>query len=353
MILFPFGKQRNGQVGIAFYDGGITIGQCSWKNGAYSTAAITRFECNLSGLTSADWRNMVASASVSGSECCLALPPSLVHHQVLRLPNMADGEVKEAAAWEMADRLNINKSSLQMDAYPIGTGGDVLVLAIELSTLGDLLDPMYEAGLQPSSIEPQCASVTRTMSMLHRRQSDQHTVRSVLDFGMHDSAFMVLAGDSMMFYKHLDYSGNELIRWITNHTGVTNSQAIRMLEQSKRYDVINDISKAVRNATRSIHESIATDAMKCIRHYGVTNRGPLSSELIITGSAGWNENLASTLSTACSQDVLQDVRLPHIQSLSSQKLLQPGWHVALGASLSSLPIDQERRGRGLKSKGAA
>jgi len=257
---------------------------------------------------------------------------------------MTKDEVKEAAAWEMADRIGVERSALQMDAILIGSGGDVLAIAIEQSILSSLLDPLYAAGLQPTSIEPQCVAVARTMSMLHRRQSDQSIVRSVLDFGTNDSSFMVLAGDSLVFYKHMEYCGNDLIESIASHTGVTFEQANGMLEKSNQEEPNCDISKAVRDATRAVHGAVATDSMKCIRHYGVTNRGPLSSQLIITGSAGWNTHLAQMLTSACNQIVVQDITLNHIHPLENLVVHTSGWHAALGASLAVLNTTKQRRG---------
>jgi Tfp pilus assembly PilM family ATPase len=191
------------------------------------------------------------------------------------------------------------------------------------------------------------------MSLLHRRQSDQSIVRSVLDFGMKDSAFMVLAGDSLMFYKHLPYSGHALIDSISSHTGVTVDQAKRMLGESCDSSNVDDISKVVRDATRATHESIATDAMKCIRHYGVTIRGPLSTKMIITGSAGWNTHLSEVLHLACNQEIMPDVSLEHINTLPLATTQSSGWHVALGASLAELSTVQQRRGSDCSTKEAA
>jgi Tfp pilus assembly PilM family ATPase len=348
--MFSFKKNTNGQIGIAFYDGGVTIGQCAWKNGRYQHPNVKRIDANPREITAEKWQSYLNRASISGSDCVLSLPPSIAHHQVLRLPNMSVHELKEAAAWEMVDRLGIERSSLQFDAIPVGTGGDVLALAIEQQTLSSLLDPLYCAGLRPTAIEPLCYSVARTLSMLHRRQSDQSVVRCVLDFGMHDSAFMVLAGDTLVFYKHLEHNGTKLVEAIATHTDVTVDQAERMLSCSQNEEDV-DICKVVRDATRSIHESIATDAMKCVRHYGVTNRGPLSTKIIVTGSAGWNCNLAEVLSNSCSQEVFPDRESQHIRTLPSEIVDSNGWHAALGASLSS--INQQRRVSDTSMKGAA
>ncbi len=353
MISFPFGNKNKGRIGIALYDSGVTIGQCSWKHGSYGNPSVHRLEQHPKELTASDWQNFINPSTVVGAECSISLPTDFAHHQVLRMPNMNMVESKEAAGWEMADRLGVDRSTLQIDAIQIGSGGDVLAIAIEQASLSSLLEPIYEAGFQPTSIEPQCVAIRRTMSMLHRRQSDQSIVRSVLEFGMEDSAFMVLAGDSLMFYKHLPYSGNTLIKAIASRTGVTIEQASGMLEQASGSQCNEKISKAVRDATRATHEAIATDAMKCIRHYGVTNRGPLSTQLVITGSAGWNSHLADVLQISCNQDVVPDVVLPHFSSLPSAILDTDGWHVALGSSLADLSTYQQRRGCDRPSKEAA
>ena len=340
---FPLGNQCHGQIGISFQDNEITIGQCAWKHGKYVHPATFHVNAKPSECSADDWRDYMNRAGVSGTECVIALPPSMARHFVLRLPSMEETEIKEAAAWEVADRLGIERSMLTLDAMPIGRGGDVLAVAIEHTTISSLLDPLYAAGLQPTLVEPQCVAVARTLSMLHRRQSDQATVRSVFDFGATDSAFMVLAGDGLVFYKHLDHSGEALIAAISKHTGVTKEQAIGMLAGSKSCDETSSITRAVRDATRSTHESIATDAMKCLRHYGVTNRGPLSSQTIITGSAGWNQHLSTVLSSTCNQDVIPDFDVQHIQGLSKQITNTTGWQIALGASLAKINLNKQRR----------
>lgn len=351
--MFSKRNSTKGQVGIALHDGGVTIGQCSWKNGEYTNPRVLRIEKNPRELTADCWKNIFTQSSNMGSDCVLSLPPSIANHQVLRLPNMSPSELKEAAAWEMVDRLGVERSSLQLDAIPIGDGGDVLAIAIDQNTLAGLLEPLYSAGFCPTAIEPHCISVTRTLSMLHRRQSDSASVRAVFDFGMHDSAFMIIAGDTLVFYKHLTHSGTKLIESISSQTNVTTAQAESMLDSLKSDSKDKEINKAVRDATRATHEAIATDAMKCIRHYGVTNRGPVSTQLVVSGSSGWNPFLAHALDVVCSQDIVKVEDVQHIQALPASITDCNGWHVALGASLAGLSSQRQRRGSDLVTKDAA
>jgi hypothetical protein len=80
-----------------------------------------------------------------------------------------------------------------------------------------------------------------------------------------------------------------------------------------------------------------------MRHYGVTNRGPISTHLIVTGSSGWNTHLANVLEISCSQEVVSDRNIQHIHALPSDTLSTKGWHAALGASLTSVSSQRERR----------
>ena len=351
--MFPLRLSRNGQVGIAFIDGGVTIGQCGWDRGHYTNTKVTHIEKNPRDFTADDWQSICGSNGVSGSDCVISLPMSMIHHQILRLPDMKYNELKEAASWEMSERFGIDRHLLQTDAIRVGTGGDVLALAIEKEALESLLNPIYASGMRPTSVEPQCISVARTFSMLHRRQSDQGTVRSVFNFCENDSSFLILDGDNLVFFKHFPYSGQSLLKSIESHTGVTNHQAALMLKNTKANLSDPSITQAVGDATRSIHEAIAKDAMKCTRHYGVTNRGPLSSCLYVTGSAGWNHHLGEVLSNACNQEVLPDIAAKHINQLDEKVCATAGWHVALGASLANIERSKSRRNSDQPTREAA
>ena len=350
---FSFGKSMKGQVGIACIDGGVTLGQCGWSQGRYTNPKIFRLELNPRSFTSDDWRSAMHEAGMNGSDCVVSLPPSIIHHQILRLPEMTSVEIKEAASWEMSERFGIEHNKLQSEAIRIGNGGDVLAIAIENDELEGILDPIYAAGLRPTRVEAQCMSVSNTFSMLHRRQSDQGQVRSIFDFGSNDSSFLILDGDALVFFKQLSFNQGSLIEAIEKHTGVNEQQAGSMLENAKFEDGDTAISRAVRDATRAVHEEIATDIMKCLRHYGVTNRGPLSSLMYITGQSGWNQFIGELLANACNQSVFVDKQAPHISALPHSITSIPGWHVSFGASLSTLNAAPARRDDDQFSKEAA
>ena len=92
---FSFGKKWKGQIGIAFHDGGVTIGQSGWKNGTYVQPVAKRIEINPRDFTASDWRAAVNSPFV-GSECSIALPASVAHHQVLRLAQHVRRRIKRS-----------------------------------------------------------------------------------------------------------------------------------------------------------------------------------------------------------------------------------------------------------------
>jgi len=349
--MFGLTQTMKGCIGIAMDTSCATIGQCGWKKGDLLNPRVSCIEDNPRNITSQDWRTAINDAGLAGSTCSVALPPSILEHHVLQLPEMGNKELTEAVGWELADRIGCDRKLLQIDAKRLGSGGDVLGVSIEQSTLASLLDPLYIAGLRPMMIEPSCYAVGRVISMRHRRVADRSTVRAVLDFSKDDSAMMVLAGDETVFYKRLGYSGDSLIAAVSLHVGVTTDQASLMLEAS---DEASDeaMSRAVRDATRSLHEQIARDAMKCLRHYGVTSRGPIPSELVVTGSAGWNRNLSEILESACNMKVFPDWKMEYLKGISKTNSRCFGWQTALGTSLSFCE-GNDRRQQSKTTKGVA
>ena len=154
-------------------------------------------------------------------------------------------------------------------------------------------------------------------------------------------------------FKSFDFKGVDLREIIKRHTGVTFDQASQMLDSTRASNSDLEICKAVRDATRSFHEEIAVDVVKCLRHYGVTNRAPLSSYLCVTGSEGCNQFLAEILSSACNQKVLADKQLDYISDLPNSIHSIPGWHIAFGASLARLHLNAKGRENNPYAKVAA
>lgn len=331
--MFGVTKTMKGCIGIAMQSSRATIGQCGWGRSGFVNPRAACMDGNPRNITAQDWRSTIHAAGLKGTTCTVALPPSILEHHVLQLPTMESAELTEAVGWELADRLGQNRELLQIDAKCLGSGGDVLGISIDQSVLAGMLDPLYAAGLRPTLIEPSCLAIARILSMQHRRNADRACVRAVLDFATDDSAMMVLAGDDTVFYKRLRYSGDSLIEAVASHVGVTQKQATRMLEASDQ-ETDEAMCRAVCDATRSLHEQIARDAMKCLRHYGVTSRGPAPSELIVTGSSGWNRKLAEILETACNVPVIGDQDIEYLHEVSLANIDCRGWQTVFGASLS-------------------
>jgi|TARA_B100000959_G_scaffold232597_1_gene249557 Tfp pilus assembly PilM family ATPase len=340
--MFGFTQTMKGCIGIAMQSTNVTIGQCSWRKGYLQNPRVSNIEDNPRNITSQDWRATINDAGLTGTTCSVALPPAILEHHVLQLPEMGMKELTEAVGWELADRLGSDRELLQIDAKRLGNGGDVLGVSIDQATLTSILEPLYAAGLRPTLIEPTCFALTRMLSMRHRRNADRASVRAVLDFSKADSAMMVLAGDDTVFYKRLGYSGDSLIDAVSSHVGVTTDQAALMLAASDQ-ESDEAMSRAVRDATRALHEQIARDAMKCLRHYGVTSRGPIPSELVVTGSAGWNRNLSEILETACNLSVFPDWNIEYLKEFSKTSSRCYGWQIALGTSLSFCESNDRRK----------
>lgn len=145
---------------------------------------------------------------------------------------------------------------------------------------------------------------------------------------------LVLCGDQIVFCRHLAHRGDAILDAVSTGLGVDGRRAASIVERfaGEEDGADADIEQAVRSATRPVHDAIVADVVACLRHYGVTSRGPAATSLIITGSFGWNRHLAQSIATACNVEVARDTQLPWLEA-AADHTAAPGWQAALGASL--------------------
>ena len=331
---FSLPQSPRGSIGIAFADGGATLGQATWNRGDLRVGGTCRIEGGPRDIASSQWRNAIAKAGFSGTACSIAIPAGMTHQHVVRIPAMSDAEMLEAASWELAERLGLDRDLLDTSATRLGEGGDVFAVAVERNLTESILEPLYAAGLRPTTMEPQAFAVARLMSMRHRRCADREDVRAVLDIGGCSSSMLVLCGDQVVFCRHLAHRGDAILDAVCAGLGVDDQRAMSIVERfaGEEDGADADIEQAVRSATRPVHDAIVADVVACLRHYGVTSRGPAPTSLIITGSFGWNRHLAQSIATACNIEVARDSQLPWLEA-AADHATAPGWQAALGASL--------------------
>jgi type IV pilus assembly protein PilM len=356
-----------GLVGIDFGSHGAKLLQLGERSGDLYVVGAARVTKPAGRWEDVDHDHLVkelraafASGGFTGRRCAVSLPRSKVSIQSVRLPSMPDAEIRSAAAWEAADRFDLNREAMEVDFLRTGAAlqsGDsreeIILAAAPHETISALLDPVLAAGLRPVAVDTDFAAQARTVGWQRRRGEDSERVVAVVEVGASGSTIMILRGDQIAFCKPLAIGGEHFTRAVAEHLQLDERsawelRAARIAAETAPGDggpgADPSTSRAVFEAVRPLMGELVKEVMLCLRYYGVTFRGRRPEHLILTGGDGLEPKLDGMLAQSCHiQVVFEDTAsmmgklIGQIQTILNRV---PGpsacWGVAAGLSLRGI-----------------
>ncbi len=347
-------RATTGHVGIAFEDRDIHMLQVREHRAGLKVMGAATVpapnEPEMSGELAESLRSAFITGGFIGRKCVVAVPRSDVWMQVVRMPAMPDCELDEAVAWEASERFGVDRDALQCDwIQTMGSGSDrqeVLVIAVNRSSLDARLDAVLNAGFRPVAVETGFTGVARLFSRRLRREADGGRVRALLDVGSSGSMLMVLRGQSLAFCKPVSVGGRHFDERVAeqldlDQEGARDLRAAR-LEGGTQLEPATD--GAVGEAVRPVMAELAREAMLCLRHYSVSVRGDRPECLVLSGADASEPGLKDMVHGACRIDVNLDDGADSVSTLSEGLCdVLPGragpvgaWAAAAGLSLRGI-----------------
>ncbi|MHC5026262.1 MAG: pilus assembly protein PilM, partial [Planctomycetota bacterium] len=275
-----------GAVGIDFGTRTIKMLQVREAGDDLRVVGAARIEAPGDGLTPRP--DQISSAfsagGFTGRKCVVSLPREDVHVQSIRMPRMPDREVRQAVAWEAAQRFELDRDTTQVDFLQTGASvhgsedrEETLLIAATDETITKRLEPLLAAGLQPIAIDTAFAALARAMSHAVRRDADQLSVRAVVEIGAAGSSVMILQGPNVRFYKALSVRGIDLNDAVVQHLQIDAESAAEL--RIARIGASDDANgpmldastdRAVYEAVRPRLNELVKEVVLCLRYYGVT-----------------------------------------------------------------------------------
>jgi len=363
------GRQSGiGSVGIEFETTRARMLQLREHRGELAVAGAARVELSEDAFiddprsrsaVSEQLRAAVVSGGFLGRQCVISLPRDEVHVHGVRLPLMPTDELREAAAWEAANRLDLARESIECDVLCMGgqpdakERQDVLVIAAASASLESRLDAVLESGLRPVAVDTHFGGIARVLSRRQRRDSDAD-VRAVVEVGDAGSTVLVLRGGEVAFCKLLPIGGRHLDAHIAERLDLdidaVGDLRLAMLDAAGP-SVDTATVGAVCDAARVVLAELSRDVMLCLRHFAVGARGARPERLLLTGVHARESGLAECLETTCRLPVLLDDESQCTRAMEAglPRLLHgtagpaSGWAIAAGLSLRGLQFGGRRR----------
>lgn len=308
-------------------------------------------------------RMAISSNGFTGRRCVVSLPRTALHVQSLRLPQMPDNELHQAAVWEAADRFNLDREAMEIQT--LRTGGvvqsgssgesreEVLVIAASHELLNRYLQPVLDAGLRPVAVDTGFAAIARLLSRQLRREKDQSHIRAVLEVGAGGTTFMILRGDRIAFCKPLGIGGKRFNEAVADHLDMDPIAAAELraariaAAREKRSDLSTpdqSTDRAVFEAVRPLMGELAKEVTLCLRYFSVTFRGKPPEALILAGGDGLEPHMEEMIQQGCKVPVVFDDAGNTLAMISEQlhqgehRAKEPAacWAAAAGLSIRNI-----------------
>ena len=299
--------QSAGPIGIDLGEDGARILQLGYDAGALRVVGSARVDLRSLGLTHtpadpapdelvrAIARRVVAGG-FQGRRCLIVLPDRAMRVRSARLPAMPEAELTNAVALDAPTHLGFAETQTDAQIGWLQTGdvyqGDdhrveLLYFGAETAHVEQLALAFEDAGLEPASIEPRFACVTRALTRTLRRAADADVVQMILDVCEEHTTVLITRGNNLVFCKVVDVGGRQMNEAAEQKLGLDPSTVRELRRQRARGedDASQDqrIAHALFDTMRPTMAAIAREASLCLRHYSVTFRGSRPGACLLTG----------------------------------------------------------------------
>lgn len=269
-------------------------------------------------LASRAWSGLEAirSAKFVGREIVVGLPASAARMHVIRMPAVAEGDAREAIAWEASERCGLERSAIVADSIATGapgTAGDGREERIVVAASHDELLAAFEvflaAGYEPVAAEPRFAAIARALSRRTRRDADQSVVRAIVHVEHEHTTVMVVRGDQVAFCREVAIGGLAFDQAVAGRLGSSLADAAelrrsRLMATTGRAVAVDAVAdEAALHAVRPTLDALAGEVALCLRYFGVTFRGGQPSRIVLSGAHGAEPRFAEILGETCRASV--------------------------------------------------
>lgn len=217
----------------------------------------------------------------SGRKCIVALDDRMVRVRSIRTPRMTDDETSASLSIDGSERVGFDGPAQfgWIRAGDVAQGDEahqeLILFGTPRPDVELIVDALIDAGLTPMAVEPGFLACARSMSMKYRRDSDSNSVRLVADIGRDSTGLLVLRGETVAFYKRIEWGGRSLDEAASERLGLDleTVSEIRRERQRGGASIDERADRAIYDAVRPMLDELANEITMCVRYYMVTFRG--------------------------------------------------------------------------------
>ena len=292
-------------------------------------------------------RRLLAGGAFVGRRCVSSLPARQVVSRSIRLPQMPDDERVRAVRFEAQDRFGFDLDQARLEYFIAGEArrgtevrDELLLFAASGDTLRQHVEEIAAAGLVVEAIDLQPCALHRALRRV--LPPEPAALQALIDIGAGGTQLIMLQGDRMVFYKHIEVGGEAFTSAASQKLGLGREEAGQLLTQVAQgvdAGANPQLAQAVLDAVRPALEEVGRELDMCLRYYVVTFRGTRPEHAYLVGGHAASVRIAESLGQTIGAQLRGAAPLGTI--VQDTPLIDPAaagqWAVAAGLALYSLP----------------
>lgn len=317
-------------------------------------------------------RQALRGGAFRGRRVVVALPREMLHLRTLRLSPMPDADLPWAVLADARDLFPFDTAQARLQFLDAGEvrqagagrpGGDVrrevIVAAAGDALVDEFVGRLHAAGAVVDSIDVEPCAVYRAHARPATDEPAGGEVHAAIDVGYGRSQVVIGKGDRVRVVKLIETGGRHVCQAIARRLGIPETEAAQLRRRlsspssgespTPQTSADRDpVRRAVGEAGRGLMESIAREAVLCLRYHAVAFRGPGPARVRLSGSEAWDPQLQAALAAAlpCPMEAadlfhgIDTARLDAAEGTADRR----EWAAALGLALrrvQSAPADSE------------
>ncbi len=286
-----------------------------------------------------------------GKRIVSCLPAKMVQVKSLRVPPMPEDEMRQAIAWEAAERFEHfagqRLSVRHLRAGTVRQGEDtkeeVIAMAVPEAHTELHAHALADQGFVLKGIDISMSAVHR---LLRWHGRDEAEPIAVLMLSQSGAQVMVVRNGNVRFYRWLEIGLNHMDEQVAQRLGITAEAASRIRRGEDNIDTGE--SRQFGHALRQPLNELAHEVSLCLRYDSVTFRQPRPEVALQIGEGGDLPGLSDALEEGAGlktsvMDPFEGVDTTGFEARVSTPACRASWALSMGSALKSLRAGTHRR----------
>ncbi len=206
-------------------------------------------------------RDLLAQGKFRGRQAILALPAASMVVQHLRMPRLAEAELKKALPWEAKGVLPIDPSQALMRHIVAGEiyqdqepRHEVIVLAAAQSFVTQFLAAAAKAKLDVIGMNVEPKAITDCFAAIYRRKTDAEAINLFVDIGCGSTRAMIAQQRQIFFARTIPVGGDHFTQAVAEAMKMTFEEAKLLRAKLAHLSAAATAEAAAQNAHPQRHE---------------------------------------------------------------------------------------------------